>query len=160
MARVVLKAAIKNPAESFAAMLAEGLKKRGLLVTGSYQLKPYKSIELLWNYKSQNLEKLIKRTLDKSVNLYEKASCICWGNLLNGTTVRADALKSMQKYWTDQGMDDEGVKLFDGSGLSPKNKMTAKAMSKVLYSIDKDRASEIFIFPFRMLPKQESFLAA
>ncbi|MBK7695032.1 MAG: hypothetical protein IPI30_12100 [Saprospiraceae bacterium] len=65
MAKVVLKAAIKNPAETFAAMLAEGLKKRGLLVTGSYQLKPYKSIELLWNYKSQNLEKLIKRTLDK-----------------------------------------------------------------------------------------------
>ncbi|HQX44020.1 MAG TPA: D-alanyl-D-alanine carboxypeptidase/D-alanyl-D-alanine-endopeptidase [Saprospiraceae bacterium] len=142
--QVVLKAAIKNPAETFAAMLAAGLKKRGLLVTGSYQLKPYKSIELLWNYKSQNLEKLIKRTLDKSVNLYAESFLHLLGNLLNGTTVRADALKSMQKYWTDQGMDDEGVKLFDGSGLSPKNKMTAKAMSKVLYSIHKDSSLRDF----------------
>ncbi|MBK7695031.1 MAG: D-alanyl-D-alanine carboxypeptidase [Saprospiraceae bacterium] len=70
---------------------------------------------------------------------------------------RADALKSIQKYWTDQGMDDEGVKLFDGSGLSTKNKMTAKAMSKVLYSIHKDSSFTIFIFLFRMSPKQESF---
>ena len=50
-------------------------------------------------------------------------------------------------------MDDEGVKLFDGSGLSTKNKMTAKAMSKVLYSIHKDSSLTNFYLSLQDVTK-------
>jgi D-alanyl-D-alanine carboxypeptidase/D-alanyl-D-alanine-endopeptidase (penicillin-binding protein 4) len=140
----VLKAAIKDPAWTFSQMLVDRLRKRGLSVTEQYHPRPYQSIELLWNFRSQHLDKLIKRTLDKSVNLYAESFLHLLGNLKNGTTDRSEALKSLNKFWMDQGMDDSGVKFVDGSGLSPKNRMTARAMSKVLNVIYRDSSLKDF----------------
>ena len=87
---------------------------------------------------SPKLEKLCSRALGKSVNLYCESFLHQIGYQLNQTTDRKQAIQSLENmikklfYWKDAN----GFVLEDGSGLSPKNMLSAWQMNQFLLWLD------------------------
>ena len=91
------------------------------------------------NHRSPTLDSLIYWFLRKSINLYGEAF------------VKTLALQKAQKYdlenglelvkdfWVSKGIQTSNLQLMDGSGLSPQNRVTTKALVQVLqYSSTRD----------------------
>ena len=77
--------------------------------------------------------------LKKSINLYGEAilKTIGYEKAKNGTT---DAgVKVVRDFWKSSGIEKTALKIIDGSGLSPANRVTTTALVTVMqYAKDKD----------------------
>lgn len=94
----------------------------------------------LFAQKSPSLQEIVTATNHRSVNLY--ADSIFKALSQEGTTVASSAV--LKKYWTGQGVDLTGFDLRDGSGLSPRNTMTARQMVMILKKARAHRWGEVF----------------
>jgi len=77
--------------------------------------------------------------LRKSINLYGEAivKTIAAKKYYIGSTDSGVAI--IKKFWKDKGFDDEELNLYDGSGLSPLNRITTHAQVEILkYAKTKD----------------------
>lgn len=88
----------------------------------------------LLTYYSQPLSNLIRQTNLYSLNLYAEG-------LLRQLSPRAPAaIQRMLRYWEEQGLDTGGLFLYDGSGLSPSNRITAGFLSNMMLKMKDDEA--------------------
>ncbi len=82
---------------------------------------------------SPKLQDIVKITNFRSNNLYAE-TLLKWCGLVRGggaTTERG--INVAISFWNDKGIDMSNCILFDGSGLSPKNRISPNCLSKVLF---------------------------
>lgn len=130
----VVAGSMYNPAHQFAKTLLAHLK--GIVSFSDTALGfsteiPAK-VDWVYTHSSPNLSKLVFWFLRKSINLYGEALLKTLALEKAGIASTDEGVEWLQQYWQKKGIDPEALHLYDGSGLSPQNRTTAKAQVAVL----------------------------
>lgn len=138
-----ISATLPDPAFDAAFRLGDTLKRLGITVTGgpeSSSTLTEKSQSLpaitqsLTTIPSPELSKIIYWTNQKSINLYAEQllKTIAWkAGKLPST---ANGVAALQDFWKQKGIDPNSLNLFDGSGLSPADRVTTRTLAAILRS--------------------------
>lgn len=133
---------IPDPALMAARKLEQELTQKGIFVrqpaTTMRRLQKkgvsfrYQEGKTLHIHESPEFSKLSHWFLKKSINLYGEHFLKTID--LSGTTpaTTEGGLENLIDFWKKRGIDEEALHLMDGSGLSPGNRITTKALAHVL----------------------------
>jgi len=137
--RFKIKAALPNPALTFAELLKDHLSKTGIFCKGTSK-GHYSSTEgisfkqIITQFYSPTLIEIINQTHKKSINIFAEAIL----KLLSAScsiNVNGNSLSTVSNYLVNKGFQNNKFIIYDGSGLSPLNKITAQLMAKLLGQI-------------------------
>ena len=154
-----ISGALPDPPYFLAWHLRNTLISKGLDVTDSAttQLKMELMSEMMqprqtfFTWFSPNLATIIKRTNLESVNLYCEAFVRAIGLQQAGVGSNDVGTAEIIRYWQSKGVNTEGVFMQDGSGLSPRNGVTALQLASILHTVAKD--SVLFTPFYASLPE-------
>jgi D-alanyl-D-alanine carboxypeptidase/D-alanyl-D-alanine-endopeptidase (penicillin-binding protein 4) len=139
--------ALPDPAYDAAFRLMDTLKDAGITVTGlaestttltaKKEITPSAAQNLL-TISSPELSKIIYWTNQKSINLYAEQllKTIAWKLGKQPSTV--NGVKALQDFWQQKGIDPNSLNVFDGSGLSPADRVTTRTLATILLSATKE----------------------
>jgi len=132
-----IKGDVPDPAQFAASQIKKFLQNSGIIVKGdAVSLEQSKSLnyndyQKLYTHKSENLSFAVKQTNVFSVNLL--AEMILRQLSLNyGDGSETDGINSIMNFWRSKGLDLSGVRMFDGCGLAPADRVTAHFMVQLL----------------------------
>lgn len=136
-----ISGAIPNPPQLLADLLGKKMEGAGIRIkdrVGSFygplgeRIDKQFTITPLVVHQSPSLDSINYWFLKKSINLYGEA-------LLKTLAVKQQkpghtdsGVAVVRQFWASRGIDKEALKVIDGSGLSPQNRVTAKALVTVL----------------------------
>ena len=99
----------------------------------------------LAQYTSPTLAELVRETNFQSINLYAEALLRTTALRLNKTTKSTDAsIDALTAFWKNKGVNMEGFRIRDGSGLSAVGALTADNMTGILSAMGRDTAFSAF----------------
>jgi len=139
-----ISGAIVCPEDYFVNDFRRFLKKDGFFagtISSTYRVQINKrdvSGHIAW-HGSPPLDSIIYWFLKKSINLYGEAlvKTFAYEKLGFGSTDNGVAI--VKKFWRTKGLDEDELNIYDGSGLSPLNRITTHAQVEVLkYAKSKD----------------------
>ena len=142
-----ISAAVPDAAYDGALRLADTLKKLGIGITNGPEsaatltakgLPLPQATKSLTSIQSPPLSRIIYWLNQKSVNLYAEQllKTIAWKQGRKPTTV--NGVEEIQKFWKARGIDPNTINTYDGSGLSPGDRVTTNTMAKILQSAKKE----------------------
>ncbi|MBD2755311.1 D-alanyl-D-alanine carboxypeptidase/D-alanyl-D-alanine endopeptidase [Spirosoma validum] len=100
---------------------------------------------VLNQHKSPVLTELIQQTNFQSINLYAEALLRTTALTLNKTVQSTDAsLKILANYWKEKGVNLDGFRIRDGSGLSAVGALTADNMTGILSAMGREKSFPAF----------------
>jgi D-alanyl-D-alanine carboxypeptidase/D-alanyl-D-alanine-endopeptidase (penicillin-binding protein 4) len=116
---------VNNDPESVATLTAKGLQVPSIS-------KKLTTIE------SPPLSKIIYWLNQKSINLYAEQllKTIAWKQGRKPST--ANGVEEVQKFWQARGIDANSINTYDGSGLSPGDRVTTNTLAHILQSAKKE----------------------
>jgi D-alanyl-D-alanine carboxypeptidase/D-alanyl-D-alanine-endopeptidase (penicillin-binding protein 4) len=129
-----------NPYTSFLKRFLPAAAKAGFY-TGkaeSYKYAPwYRNDTLIvkeakYTYYSPSLDSIIYWFNKKSINLYGEALIKTFALEKQGYASTDSGVAILRRFWKDKGLDPEELNMYDGSGLSPLNRVTTHAQVEVL----------------------------
>ncbi|MFI5137502.1 MAG: D-alanyl-D-alanine carboxypeptidase/D-alanyl-D-alanine-endopeptidase [Sphingobacteriales bacterium] len=138
-----IAAALPDPAYDAAFRLADTLKRLGILIsngaesTNSLTAKGLQTPQIATNLTtilSPRLSQIIYWLNQKSINLYAEQllKTIAWKAGKQPST--ANGVEVVQNFWRARGIDPKSLNIFDGSGLSPGDRVTTLTMATILQS--------------------------
>lgn len=87
-------------------------------------------------HRSPALGELIYWFNQKSINLYGEALLLAIAQLQSGKTDTRNGAEIVQEFWsTKLALPPSELKIMDGSGLSPENRITTNALARILASV-------------------------
>ncbi len=90
-------------------------------------------------HRSPSVGELIYWFNQKSINLYGESLLKAVAYQLEGKIDTRDAAELLQKFWSGKAAIPEGeLRIMDGSGLSPENRVTTNALARILLSAKKE----------------------
>jgi D-alanyl-D-alanine carboxypeptidase/D-alanyl-D-alanine-endopeptidase (penicillin-binding protein 4) len=142
-----ISVALPDPAFDAAFRLEDTLKRLGVLITGepesalSLAAKGQSVPATAGNFttiSSPSLSKIVYWLNQKSINLYAEQllKTIAWKSGKTPTT--NNGAEVVQNFWKERGIDPNTLNIFDGSGLSPADRVTTTTMAHVLQSARKE----------------------
>jgi serine-type D-Ala-D-Ala carboxypeptidase/endopeptidase (penicillin-binding protein 4) len=146
--KFTIAAADNDPAKTMLLDLSFALKQKGTKTNGiqDYKaelVKPYQQVIDGRDY--LNLHTHYSPTLDSIIYWFNKKSINLYGEALlktMGQKVKANAdsgVAVVKSFWAAKGIDKNELNMFDGSGLSPLNRVTTHAQVEILkYAASKD----------------------
>ncbi len=147
--RFTISGAIPNPAFEFQSRMIDTVRKAGIAII--FDKHPMFNIaddfptvytdkgKVFHTEYSPPLDSIIYWFLKKSVNLYGEAliKTFAYEKQAIGSTDSGIAI--VKKFWMTKGLDEDELNIYDGSGLSPLNRITTHAQVEVLkYAKTKD----------------------
>jgi serine-type D-Ala-D-Ala carboxypeptidase/endopeptidase (penicillin-binding protein 4) len=87
---------------------------------------------VLYTWFSPALTAIAGRTNLNSVNTYAENLLKTIGSQVKKEGTNAAGIEAMKDFWKAKGLDVEGMFLYDGSGLSPSNRITVYQLAQVL----------------------------
>lgn len=100
---------------------------------------------VLNQHKSPMLTELIQQTNFQSINLYAEALLRTTALALNKTVRSTEAsLEVLTKYWKEKGVNLDGFRIRDGSGLSAVGALTADNMTSILSAMGHEQSFSAF----------------
>lgn len=143
-----VKGDMPEPALQTAQLAADYLKEHGFGIAGgceSYrtlcekgETVPRPAKQLLCFY-SEPLRELARQTNVHSINLFAEGLLRQIG-LAQGVGSTQEGIGKMIAYWKGRGLDTSGLFLYDGSGLSPSNRVTASFLTALMREMKDERA--------------------
>lgn len=147
--RFAITGATPDPAFEFQGRLLDTLKKAGTV--GLYDLKTIfdtgqdfppineTNSTFFYTHYSPSLDSIIYWFNKKSINLYGEALIKTFAYEKQGFGSTDSGVAIVKKFWKDNGLDEDELNIYDGSGLSPQNRVTTHAQVEVLkYAKGKD----------------------
>ena len=143
-ANFLVKASHPDPMTGFSkeVMRESGLKKMDARIEHNYIERP--DLAEITTLISPPLYAIVKLCNMKSINLYAEALNIQLDKTLYGKTVEG-GINAIENHLKEKHVDLRGVRIMDGSGLSPLNRMTAEAMTGVLAMAYRSEVQEEFL---------------
>ncbi len=143
-----ISAAIPDPAYDAALRLTDTLKALGITVSN----EPQSSIMLadkgqavpqatkpLTTILSPELSKIVYWLNQKSVNLYAEQLLVTIAANNKKQPVTGNGVDAIKEFWEQRGIDKKSMNIFDGSGLSPQDRITTFTMARILQSTKKEK---------------------
>jgi D-alanyl-D-alanine carboxypeptidase/D-alanyl-D-alanine-endopeptidase (penicillin-binding protein 4) len=148
-----IAAAVPDPAYDLAWHLTDTLKLLGITVSNvpesAMTLRNKdghipQSTTFLLTINSPALGSILYWQNHISINLYAEQllRALTETNKLPATT--GNGVKTLQSFWATKGIDSNSLNIFDGSGLSPGNRVTTLTMATVLQSAVKESWYSVF----------------
>jgi len=81
---------------------------------------------------SPNMDSLVYWFMQKSINLYGEAMLKTIAGQQTGMATTEKGVDVIRKFWQERGINKAALRILDGSGLSPQNRVTAKSLVQVL----------------------------
>ena len=137
-----------NPALQFVSALTNALKSNNSVLQISIKSIYKKDIgEINWLYQHQSpkMAQLVYWYLRKSINLYGEAFLLKMGEAKKGSGNVDNGINTVHEFWKDKGIDYRAIHLYDGSGLSPQNRITPEAEVAVLQWMLKSNLKNVFM---------------
>lgn len=141
-----IKGSIPDPPYFTAFHLAKKLEEIGISSNGvatQLQLVASKEVSkaernIFHTHESPMLQEIVIRTNQKSINLYCESILKTIGQKRKKAGTSKAGLQALKEEWKGRGVDFSGVSLDDGSGLSPRDLVTARFMSRFLSKVSRD----------------------
>jgi D-alanyl-D-alanine carboxypeptidase/D-alanyl-D-alanine-endopeptidase (penicillin-binding protein 4) len=135
--------ALPDPPRMCATALKVFLEEEGIPVRGGVRVEKVSvgELEPIFVQKSPSLATIAKETNHRSVNLY--ADSIFKALTEQGTT--AASVAKVREYWGEQGVDLTGFVMLDGSGLSPRDTVTARQMGMIFKKARQHEKGQSFV---------------
>jgi serine-type D-Ala-D-Ala carboxypeptidase/endopeptidase (penicillin-binding protein 4) len=89
-------------------------------------------MKTLTTLESPGLDSIIYFFLQKSINLYGEALVKQLALKAGKEATTENGVKWMRDYWKQKGVDNGALRIVDGSGLSPHNRVTTRTLVQVL----------------------------
>jgi D-alanyl-D-alanine carboxypeptidase/D-alanyl-D-alanine-endopeptidase (penicillin-binding protein 4) len=99
--------------------------------------------------RSAALAEMAIRTNYKSINLFAEAMLKMVGVRIEEEGSTVDGAKAVAALWKNRGVNLEGFRMEDGSGLSRSNALTARQLASILHHASRGPVAEVF---YRSLP--------
>lgn len=132
----MVNAAIPVPALLAAYTITDELRRSSVPVTGQPVLldrgKQYNYRHKLLTIPSPPIKEIVYYLLKKSVNLYAEQLCVILGLRYYGTASTKNGIRALTAYLERAGMPMDGIKIYDGSGLSRYNKISPRLLVRLL----------------------------
>jgi serine-type D-Ala-D-Ala carboxypeptidase/endopeptidase (penicillin-binding protein 4) len=130
---MVISGALPNPPAQMSQELTAAFQQGGFKVlqqtiadSGNLASQP------LFNHYSPSLDSLHYWFMKKSVNLYGEALVRAISRKSSGKGFLEEGLQIIRQFWKARGIDPGAIRMIDGSGLSPQNRLTAGTLVRVL----------------------------
>jgi len=95
--------------------------------------------DTLYTHHSPSLDSIIYWFNKKSINLYGEALVKTFAYERQGFGSTDSGVAIVRKFWKEKGLDEDELNIYDGSGLSPLNRVTTHAQVEILkYAKTKD----------------------
>lgn len=91
------------------------------------------SLQPIFYHYSPSFDSLNYWFLKKSVNLYGEAFVRAIARQDGGDGSLEEGISRVRKFWKARGVDNGALRMIDGSGLSPQNRVTPAALVRVLH---------------------------
>lgn len=100
---------------------------------------PSYSYKVFYTHYSPTLDSIIYWFNKKSINLYGEALVKTFAYEKQGYASTDSGVAIVKRFWKEKGVDENELNIFDGSGLSPLNRITTHAQVEILkYAKTKD----------------------
>jgi serine-type D-Ala-D-Ala carboxypeptidase/endopeptidase (penicillin-binding protein 4) len=153
----ILKGSISDPPLLAARLLNDKLVKSGISVSE----KP-STIRIIWKtldsefkmiseIKSPHLFEIINVLNNESINLYAESLTKHLGLVFKNKGATDSGIEVIREFLNKAGIENSGLNIVDGSGLSPVNSINAEAFAKLLLYMRKD--SKCFSYFLESLPQ-------
>jgi D-alanyl-D-alanine carboxypeptidase/D-alanyl-D-alanine-endopeptidase (penicillin-binding protein 4) len=135
-----ISGAMKNPSTQFLATLKDSLKKRSMWTTNIVDTNSiFVEQSPFYIHYSPSLDSIIYWFNKKSINLYGEALIKTFAYEKQGIGSTDSGVAIVKKFWKEKGLDEDELNIYDGSGLSPLNRVTTHAQVEILkYAKTKD----------------------
>lgn len=130
--KFVIAGSMPDPSFQLESILKQELQKNGITV-GATLIPTNHQTKIIYRSISPSLDSLIFPFMQKSINLYGEALLKTISLQKSGKSSTQDATQWVRNYWKQQiQLDPAYLRIVDGSGLSPQNRVTAKALTDLL----------------------------
>jgi len=143
---------VRNPTLYTVTVLKETLEKNGISVEGkpidgdNLATKPkYGTMMIAATYTSPPMSELIRTVNTPSQNFYAEQLLKTLGREYQKTGSSSAGVKVVKSFLRGVGIDDNGIKIVDGSGLSRLNLITAKQVATLLRYMRKHRYGNYYM---------------
>ena len=139
--KITISASSPEPAATFGHELKEYLKSAGVssgpVETSAMRLRAGKRLQIessteLLSIKSPSFDSINHWFMNKSINLYGEALIKMIGMKKSAEASTEEGIKIVQDLFFSNGIAKGALKMQDGSGLSPTNRVTTSALVKVM----------------------------
>ena len=106
---------------------------------GGFKFKRENHPKNIYTHYSPSLDSIIYWFNKKSINLYGEALVKTFAYEKQGFGSTDSGVAIVKKFWKEKGLDEDELNIYDGSGLSPLNRVTTHAQVEILkYAKTKD----------------------
>lgn len=99
----------------------------------------FRKPEIVYTHYSPSLDSIIYWFNKKSINLYGEALVKTFAYERQGFGSTDSGVAIVKRFWKEKGLDEDELNMYDGSGLSPLNRVTTHAQVEILkYAKTKD----------------------
>lgn len=133
--RFKISGSIVNPYGEFVEALEGALKTEyGWKPNSSLYTfaKPFRTPVIYYTHYSPSLDSIIYWFNKKSINLYGEALIKTFAYEKQGFGSTDSGVAIVKKFWKEKGLDEDELNIYDGSGLSPLNRVTTHAQVEIL----------------------------
>jgi D-alanyl-D-alanine carboxypeptidase/D-alanyl-D-alanine-endopeptidase (penicillin-binding protein 4) len=133
-----ISGALVNPAAQFIGALRDSLDNGGSMMSGvSFNNNPdlkfdQAAYKLFHTEISPSLDSIIYWFNKRSINLYGEALIKTFSYQTNGYGLTDSGIVILKNFWKEKGLDEDELNIYDGSGLSPLNRVTTHAQVEIL----------------------------
>ncbi len=140
-----IKAAMPDPEQTFKNGLEVFLIDHGISVDHNEHLNSNFERTVLFTYHSPTLSEIIKNINHVSNNLFADQVLLTLGKEYKGVSSWDNGNKVIEEFWSSKINFENNFRLHDGSGLSPKNLISANGMVQLLTWMQKNSINyEVF----------------
>ena len=142
-----IKGSLPDPSLQFSFELKSALQAQGINVKGkAHSEKTISTLEknrtLLFEITSPTLNHIVDEVNQKSNNYYAYSLVKAIGKQQCGIGSYSKGTETIETYWKDKGINVKGMKIYDGAGLSPKNKISAFQFCQLLQHMRNNKTFE------------------
>lgn len=140
-----ISGAIPDPSKFFASHLINYLEQPSIQLKIQKGYRPIKSssenakvdydaykLEPVYTHFSPTMDSIVYWFMRRSINLYGEALVKTIASNVKKEPTLQNGLKLLTDFWKTQGIQSHELNMYDGSGLSPSNRVTTKAQVVVL----------------------------
>lgn len=128
--RFTISGSLPNPAQQFIGVFTKQIPVNNS--KANTQKRDTSSGTVLYTHTSPSLDSINFYFLKKSINLYGEALLKTIAYRQTGVGATDSGVNVVKRFWRDHGIEETAMNIKDGSGLSPANRVTPKALVSVM----------------------------